>query len=148
MATKTKNTTKLILWIVGGITVCCIFAFVTFFIIEKLGESDPSVQTDKTARAATRIANTASTTSISTESIVITWEGVYIGMPADDVLLKHPIEETTADPEQIGSDADGLIVRWSYPGAYLILARRDGSCSSNVGGVNCYSYRVIEIILR
>lgn len=82
------------------------------------------------------------------ESSITEWEGVYLGMPADDVLLIHPSDEATSPPEQIGSDSDGLIVRWSYPGAYLIIARREGSCPSNAGGTDCYCYRVIEIILR
>jgi hypothetical protein len=76
------------------------------------------------------------------------WQGVYIGMPADDVLRLHPREEVTADAEVIGTDSDGLVTRYSYPGAYLILARRLGECPQGADVPECYCYRVIEIHLR
>lgn len=81
------------------------------------------------------------------ESQVGEWQGVYIGMPADDVLRIHPREEATAEPEVIDRDSEGLVVRWSYPGAYLILARQWGECPQDVGLPRCYCYRVIEIYL-
>jgi len=76
------------------------------------------------------------------------WEGVYTGMPADDVLRLHPREEMTGEPEQIGSDSEGLVVRWAYPSAYLTFARRYGECPEGVAGSECYCYRVVEIELR
>jgi hypothetical protein len=77
---------------------------------------------------------------------VTEWEGVYIGMPADTVLRIHPQSETTEDPVLLGQDSEGLIVRWSYPGAYLIFALRDGEGTDSLGMSMCY--RVIEIQLR
>lgn len=65
------------------------------------------------------------------------WEGVTIGMPADDVLLIHPKSETIAEPEVIGEDDEGTAVRWSYPEAYLIMARWEQD--------EVYCYRVREI---
>lgn len=81
-----------------------------------------------------------------TPVIALEWEGVYIGMPADDVLKIHPKSETTEEPVQLGTDSKGLIVRWSYPGAYLIFAKREGEGTDSLGFTNCY--RVIEIELR
>jgi hypothetical protein len=77
---------------------------------------------------------------------VLEWEGVYIGMPADDVLKIHPKSETTEEPVQLGTDSEGLVVRWSYPGAYLIFAIREGEGTDSLGLSKCY--RVIEIQLR
>ena len=77
------------------------------------------------------------------EIVIEEWEGVYLGMPADDVLVLHPKSETTEAPVNLGEDSEGLIVRWSYPGAYLILAHRKGEGTDIV---TCY--RVIEIQLR
>jgi hypothetical protein len=51
------------------------------------------------------------------------WEGVTIGMSADAVLLIHPKSETIAEPEVIDEDDAGMAIRWSYPEAYLIMAR-------------------------
>lgn len=77
---------------------------------------------------------------------VLEWEGVYIGMPADDVLKIHPKSETTEDSLVLGNDSEGLIVRWSYPGAYLTFAKREGEGTDSLGMSKCY--RVIEIQLR
>ena len=77
---------------------------------------------------------------------VLEWESVYIGMPADDVLKIHPKSETTEDPLVLGNDSEGYVVRWSYPGAYLILAKREGEGTDSLGMSKCY--RVIEIQLR
>ena len=74
---------------------------------------------------------------------VLEWEGVYIGMPADDVLKMHPKSETTEDPVTLGEDSEGLVVRWSYPSAYLIFALREGEGTDSLGMSKCY--RVIEI---
>lgn len=81
-----------------------------------------------------------------TPTSVLEWEDVYIGMPGDDVLKIHPKLETTEEPVVLGNDSEGLIVRWSYPGAYLILARREGEGTDDLGMSSCY--RVIEIQLR
>jgi hypothetical protein len=43
------------------------------------------------------------------------WEGVIIGMPADDVLLIHPKSETVAEPEVIGEDDEGMVVNGRIP---------------------------------
>jgi hypothetical protein len=77
---------------------------------------------------------------------VTEWEGVHIGMPADDVLRIHPQSEATEDPVTLGEDSEGLVVRWSYPGAYLIFALREGEGTDSLGMSKCY--RVVEIQLR
>ena len=92
------------------------------------------------------LGTTTLTTRTPIPTAVLEWEGVYIGMPADDVLKIHPKSETTSDPVQIGSDSAGFIVRWSYPGAYLTFAMREGEGTDSLGSTNCY--RVIEIELR
>jgi hypothetical protein len=69
-------------------------------------------------------------------------------MTADDVLRIHPKEEMSEETEVLGSDSEGLIVRWTYPGAYLTFAIRDGECSEGVYSSSCHCYRVIEIQLR
>jgi hypothetical protein len=74
------------------------------------------------------------------------WAGVYVGMPADDVLKIHPKKETESESEVLGSDSEGLIVKWTYHGAYLILARREGKGTDSLGFSKCY--RVAEIYLR
>jgi hypothetical protein len=76
------------------------------------------------------------------------WERVYVGMPADDVLRIHPKSEMTAEPETLGTDSEGLVVQWTYPGAYLTFAIRDGECPEGVHSSSCHCYRVIEIQLR
>lgn len=68
------------------------------------------------------------------------WDGVVLGMLADDVLKIHPKSETIAEPEQIGADSEGLIVKWFYPGVDLVFARRE------IGGI--YGYRVVEIRIK
>jgi hypothetical protein len=77
---------------------------------------------------------------------VLEWEGVYIGMPADDVLKIHPKSEMTEETLVLGNDSEGLVARWSYPGAYLIFALREGEGTDSLGMSKCY--RVIEIQLR
>jgi len=74
------------------------------------------------------------------------WEGVYIGMPADDVLRIHPKSEMNEDSVVLRNDSKGLVIRWSYPGAYLTFARREGEGTDSLGFSECY--RVIEIQLR
>jgi hypothetical protein len=81
-----------------------------------------------------------------TPATVLEWEGVYIGMPADDVLKIHPKSEMTEENLVLGNDSEGLVVRWSYPGAYLIFALREGEGTDSLGISKCY--RVIEIQLR
>jgi hypothetical protein len=73
--------------------------------------------------------------------IIDEWEGVYLGMCADDVLEIHPKSETVGEPEVLGTDAEGLIVSWNYTSASLILNRRWGE-----DGIYCY--RVQEIRLH
>jgi hypothetical protein len=85
--------------------------------------------------------------SLSPE-IISEWEGVYIGMPADDVLRIHPNDDSLSPPEILGTDENGLIVQWSYPGANLILAIRRGTCPKGVDLDSCSCYRVIEIRAR
>lgn len=84
--------------------------------------------------------------AIATKRTSVKWAGVYIGMPADDVLKIHPKSEAVAAPEVLGSDSEGQIVKWTYPGAFLILARREGQGTDSLGHSKCY--RVIEIHLR
>lgn len=97
-----------------------------------LGESGPGGQPPRRA---------------SSRASVNEWSGVHIDMPADDVLLIHPREETTADPKLIGTDAEGKLIQWSYPGAHLTMARRHGPCPKGVDALECYCYRVIRIDL-
>jgi len=89
---------------------------------------------------------TPTPTRTSTPAAVLEWKGVYIGMPADDVLKIHPKSETTEEPVILRRDSEGLVVRWSYPGAYLIFALREGEGTDSLGMSKCY--RVIEIQLR
>jgi hypothetical protein len=88
----------------------------------------------------------ASAEAVTAGSAVTEWEGVHIGMPADTVLKIHPKSETTEPPVVLGHDSRGLIVRWSYPSAYLTFAMRDGEGTDSLGMSICY--RVIEIQLR
>lgn len=74
------------------------------------------------------------------EKKVETWKGVYIGMPADDVLEIHPKSEMVSNSEVLGTDSEGYVVKWIYSDAYLIMARWEQD------GVYCY--RVREIHLR
>lgn len=85
-------------------------------------------------------------TETPTPMKVLEWEGVYIGMPADDVLKIHPKSELTEDSVILGNDSEGLIVRWSYPGAYLTFALREGEGTDSLGLSKCY--RIVEIQLR
>jgi len=64
------------------------------------------------------------------------WKGVYIGMPTDDVLK---VLSEGLRSEQVGSDAEGLIVEWVYEDATLVMKRWE------IGGIACY--RVAEIRL-
>ncbi|MBC7263620.1 MAG: thermonuclease family protein [Chloroflexi bacterium] len=68
------------------------------------------------------------------------WRGVYIGMPADDVLAIHPKSEAIGEPEVLGTDAEGFIVKWTYPGAFLILTRWKKD------GVECYRVKEIHLV--
>jgi hypothetical protein len=68
------------------------------------------------------------------------WEGVKVGMCAGSVLFLHPESEFTKPPEFLGQDSEGFIVKWTYPEASLILARRWGNDE-------IYCYRVQEIQL-
>lgn len=77
------------------------------------------------------------------EIVIKEWEGVYLGMPADDVLKIHPKSEMTKETMILGEDSEGHIVRWAYPDAYLIFAHRKGE---EPNSPECY--RVIEIQLR
>jgi hypothetical protein len=86
--------------------------------------------------------------SESGDKTITEWEGVYIGMPADDVLRIHPKDEMTEESEVLGTDSEGLVVRWTYPGAYLTFAIREGECPEGVDSLSCHCYRVIEIQLR
>ena len=63
--------------------------------------------------------------------------GVYIGMPADDVLKVWGQGVRT---EVLGQDSEGLVVAWVYHDATLVMKR------SWLGGT--YQYRVAEIRLR
>lgn len=63
--------------------------------------------------------------------------GVYIGMPADDVLKVWGKGVRT---EVLGTNSEGLIVAWVYQDARLTMKR------SWLGGT--YQYRVAEIRLR
>ena len=65
------------------------------------------------------------------------WRGVYIGLPADDVLKVWGKALGTA---VMGRDAQGLIVKWIYADAALVMKRW------KIGRVTCY--RVAEIHLR
>ncbi|MEJ2353213.1 MAG: hypothetical protein P8Y03_25780 [Anaerolineales bacterium] len=74
------------------------------------------------------------------EEIVEEWEGVHLGMCADDVLKIHPKSESMSVPENLGTDAEGLIVRWNYPTASLIFKRRWGD-----DGIYCYRVQEIQL---
>ena len=84
--------------------------------------------------------------AVPTKQTSLRWAGVYIGMPADDVLKIHPESEAVTGPVAVGADSEGQIVKWTYPGAFLILARREGKGTDSLGNSKCY--RVIEIQLR
>jgi len=134
---KKQQRNRWLLAILGVLFFLCICVFGWFLVsgISTPGAVNPPLGT----RAPT-------TTRTPTPMEVLEWQGVYIGMPADDVLKLHPKSETTEEPVVIGSDPEGLIVRWSYPDAHLILARRDGEGTDSLGFSVCY--RVIEIQLR
>lgn len=68
------------------------------------------------------------------------WEGVKVGMCAGSVLFLHPESEFIKPPEFLGQDSEGFILKWTYPEASLILARRWGNDE-------IYCYRVQEIQL-
>lgn len=70
-------------------------------------------------------------------TLIQQYRGVYIGMPADDVLQVWGKGLRT---ELLGQDSEGLIVAWVYEDARLIMKR------SWLGGT--YQYRVSEILLR
>lgn len=76
------------------------------------------------------------------------WEGIYVGMPAEDVLLVHPLEEMSQTPKMTGNDSDGLITLWSYPDAHIVMAKRVGECPKGEDSLECYCYRVIRIHSR
>ena len=88
----------------------------------------------------TKLPTSIQPTQKSGEKSADNWEGVVIGMCADDVLIIHPKSESIGEPEVLGTDSDGLIVKWTYSSAYLIFARRQGQ-----DGITCY--RVQEIYL-
>jgi hypothetical protein len=137
---KKKRRKRLTFWAASGlllISLCCCGAVLVNLMGGGTGTSNGKIGTSPRTR-----------TSGSAGATVSEWEGVYIGMPADDVLWVHPREETTEAPETIDQDSEGLVVRWSYPGAYLILARRWGECPLGVDESRCYCYRVMEIYLR
>jgi len=79
-------------------------------------------------------------TLITQENQVEEWEGVKVGMCAGSVLLLHTESEFVKQPQFLGTDSDGFIVKWTYADAYLILARRWGKDE-------IYCYRVQEIQL-
>ena len=84
--------------------------------------------------------------AVATKQTTRQWAGVYIGMPGDDVLKIHPKSEMVMGTQVMGSDSAGRIYKWTYPDAYLILARREGAGTDSLGLSECY--RVIEIQLR
>lgn len=84
---------------------------------------------------------TKSPTSITQEPISQEWRGVHLGMCADEVLKIHPKSDTIGEPENLGTDANGLVVKWNYSEASLIFAKRQGQY-----GITCY--RVQEIQLK
>ena len=84
--------------------------------------------------------------AVATKQTTRQWAGVHVGMPADDVLKIHPKSEMVMGTQVMGSDSAGQIYKWTYPGAYLILARREGAGTDSLGLSECY--RVIEIQLR
>jgi hypothetical protein len=72
--------------------------------------------------------------------VVEEWEGVYLGMCSDDVLNIHPKSESVSDPENLGTDSEGLIVRWNYSSASLIFKIRTGE-----DGISCYRVQEIQL---
>lgn len=57
-----------------------------------------------------------------------------------DVLKIHPKSESMSVPENLGTDAEGLIVRWNCPTASLIFKRRWGD-----DGIYCYRVQEIQL---
>lgn len=97
----------------------------------------PSPSATPTATLTPSPSPTPSSTASPTP--VQTWEGVTLGMCADQVLVLHPNTESIKPPEQVGQDSEGFLVKWFYAGVELLFGRRTEA------GVTCY--RVLEIIL-
>jgi TM2 domain-containing membrane protein YozV len=144
---KSANTETRVGIILAIVFVVCFVVLATGLCLFSRALNQPSL-TPETSVGPTLDAPETSRPTETRDMAVSQWQGVHIGMPSDDVLRIHPKEETTAAAEVIGKDSDGLLVRHSYPGAYLILARRWGTCPQGVDEAECYCYRVIEIRLR
>jgi len=70
------------------------------------------------------------------ESLVDSWKGVKIGMPSDEV-LKLQLDE--AESEKLADSPFGMILRWSYPEADLVLMNWEQE------GVTCCRVRLIVL---
>lgn len=81
-------------------------------------------------------APTSTPAPIGTPQRVTSYRGVRVGMPADDVLK---VWGKGLRSEQVGSDAQGLIVEWVYEDATLIMKMRE------IGGVRCYRVAGIRL---
>ncbi len=68
MAIKTGKTSKVILWVVGGVVVLCLFACLGFYLLGKIAESDPSVQATGTAQVVGRLTKTAESKALSLQN--------------------------------------------------------------------------------
>jgi hypothetical protein len=133
--------------IFGLVVICCVIS------IPVLLRPTPSSNTDSTQENSDRVLITSTenppptvvptelpTPVPTTEPIFDEWEGVYIRMCADDVLKIHPKSEATGEAEVLGTDDEGLIVKWNYPNASLILKRRWGE-----DGIYCYRVQEIQL---
>lgn len=101
--------------------------------------ADASSVTYPTAstQAGTTIARPPSPTRQQSATPIQQLRGVYIGMPADDVLQ---IWGKGLRTEVLGQDSEGLVVAWVYQDARLIMKRS--------WLADTYQYRVAEIQLR
>jgi len=96
------------------------------------------VQATPTPEPVEAISTPIPPTATPTQSKTTSYKGVRVGMPSDDVLKVWG--RGTRPAEKVGSNAQGLIVKWTYEDATLVMKRWE------IGGVT--RYRVAEIRLR
>ena len=97
----------------------------------------PTPSDTPTPRASTATQGSSTPTRAPGAAPLDEWKGVYIGMPADDVVT------VWGDPvrtRMVGHDDEGVVVEWVHSDAKLIMKKWE------IGGVFCY--RVAEIRLR
>jgi ribosomal protein L37E len=135
--------TLLVLWIENPSLFRSIRSLIPFLKPNQI-TSTPIMQPQKTPTILPTTSPISPTPSLSIlqtqENQLDEWEGVKVGMCAGSVLFLHPESEFTKPPEFLGQDSEGFILKWTYPEASLILARRWGNDE-------IYCYRVQEIQL-